>query len=138
MQGKVKWFGQQKGYGFITAEDGRTDYYYHVSNVQGADLPSIGDKVTFTPSSGPKGLVAKEVCMASREPAASGKHFCHACHHTVMPRVVVSHGEATHSVCPICGEVIRIFGSSGALLDLVSDWYWSFFIWLNKVFGRGK
>ena len=67
MKGTVKWFSQEKGYGFITAE-GNQDYFFGVRDVIGAVLPATGSQVTFTPSTGPKGPKAIEITILSRPP----------------------------------------------------------------------
>jgi CspA family cold shock protein len=48
-QGTVKWFNDQKGYGFIQPEDGSKDVFVHISAVERAGLRSLseGQKVTF-------------------------------------------------------------------------------------------
>lgn len=46
MKGKIKWFGKEKGFGFITGEDG-LDIFFHISNVKGSELPDSGDAVSF-------------------------------------------------------------------------------------------
>lgn len=59
--GKVKWFNDAKGFGFIES-DGK-DFFVHFSEVQGAGFKSLkeGDKVSFDTASSPKGMVAKNV-----------------------------------------------------------------------------
>ena len=44
--GKVKWFNAEKGYGFITADDG-TDIFVHYSAIQGEDRKSVGRERVF-------------------------------------------------------------------------------------------
>ncbi|MBL8908021.1 MAG: cold-shock protein [Rhizobiales bacterium] len=48
-QGTVKWFNDQKGYGFIQPDDGSKDVFVHISAVERAGLRSLneGQKVTF-------------------------------------------------------------------------------------------
>ena len=62
MTGKVKWFNGNKGYGFITAEDGR-DLFVHYSGIKGEGLKSLneGDKVECEVTKGPKGPQAANV-----------------------------------------------------------------------------
>ncbi len=61
--GKVKWFNNQKGYGFITPESGSGDVFVHYSAVQGDGYKSLneGDSVTFEVVKGPKGEQAANV-----------------------------------------------------------------------------
>lgn len=61
-KGTVKWFSNQKGYGFITPEDGN-DVFVHHSEIQGDGYKSLeeGQKVEFEITDGPKGDQAKNV-----------------------------------------------------------------------------
>ena len=61
-KGKVKWFNQQKGYGFITAEDGN-DVFVHYSglNMEGVKSLEEGAAVTFEITDGAKGPQATNV-----------------------------------------------------------------------------
>jgi CspA family cold shock protein len=60
--GKVKWFNNTKGYGFISRETG-DDIFVHHSAIQGSGFKSLneGDTVEFSVSKGPKGLAASDV-----------------------------------------------------------------------------
>jgi CspA family cold shock protein len=60
--GTVKWFNDQKGYGFITQEEGG-DVFVHHSAIEGAGFRSLteGDPVEFEVTQGPKGLQATSV-----------------------------------------------------------------------------
>ncbi len=62
MKGKVKWFNGQKGYGFITMEDGK-DVFVHYSNIEAKGFRSLeeGDEVEFEVTQGNKGLQADKV-----------------------------------------------------------------------------
>lgn len=60
--GTVKWFNNQKGYGFITPESGK-DVFVHHSEIQGDGYKSLeeGQKVKFEITDGPKGEQATNV-----------------------------------------------------------------------------
>ena len=57
LQGKVKWFNQNKGFGFIEREDKEKDVFVHVSAVRDAGMNGLvdGQALTFDVEDGPKG-----------------------------------------------------------------------------------
>ncbi len=61
--GKVKWFNDAKGFGFITPDDGSKDCFVHHTAIQASGFKSLaeGDKVQFEIVKGEKGPAAANV-----------------------------------------------------------------------------
>ncbi len=66
-QGTVKWFNAEKGYGFITLDEGGQDVFVHFSAIEmtGYKVLEEGQKVTFEVGQGAKGPQAESVKLAS-------------------------------------------------------------------------
>ncbi len=61
-QGTVKWFNNEKGYGFVSRNSG-DDVFVHHTAIQGGGFKSLneGDRIEFEVAKGPKGLQAQNV-----------------------------------------------------------------------------
>ena len=62
-KGTVKWFSEQKGYGFITPDDGGKDLFVHFSNIVGEGYRNLqdGQTVEYEAAQGQKGPEAQNV-----------------------------------------------------------------------------
>ena len=62
-EGVVKWFSEEKGFGFITPDDGSKDHFVHFSEIVGSGFRNLaeGQRVTFESQQGPKGPQAASV-----------------------------------------------------------------------------
>ena len=68
MRGKVKWFSERKGYGFLTKDDGTGYVFVHFSSIEGEGYKSLkeGETVEFNVIDSPKGPKATNVTRISQ------------------------------------------------------------------------
>lgn len=68
-RGKVKWFNENRGYGFIRRETGGNEVYVHYSHITGEGFRTLseGELVEFDISEGERGLEARNVSKVEQE-----------------------------------------------------------------------
>ena len=66
LTGKVKWFNESKGFGFITQDNGGADVFVHFRAIEGGGFKTLaeGQAVKFSTEQGQKGLQAVNVTLA--------------------------------------------------------------------------
>lgn len=73
-KGKVKWFSNVKGYGFLEKEGSTQDIFVHYSSIQGEGYKKLteGEEVTFEITQGEKGPQATQVVRSKKPQAKEG------------------------------------------------------------------
>ena len=118
MQGKVKSFSSDKGYGLIIGPDDQ-EYYFNVSDTRGP-LPSIGATVTFITTRGNMAGKAKATAVSMVQKAHAPAYtqegpeapddrpICQGCGKPMVPRIIIKKGRPMSSVCPNCGATYQV------------------------------
>ncbi len=62
-RGTVKWFNEEKGYGFISPDEGGEDLFVHYTGIEGTGFRSLteGERVSYEPARGRRGEEAQNV-----------------------------------------------------------------------------
>ncbi|MGH8003489.1 MAG: cold-shock protein [Limisphaerales bacterium] len=73
-RGKVKWFNEKKGFGFIVEAGGGSDIFVHYTAIASDGFKTLteGEEVEFTLTQGPKGPQATNVVRLKRQEAKQG------------------------------------------------------------------
>ena len=138
LEGRIKWYDQRKGYGFIFLQGMKKDIFFHVSDIR-ENLPPIGgERVIFLLDSNEKGAIARDIefrssphTLACNELRTSHNTHktpddrinCPTCGKKIVPRVVFDRGEADHSVCPFCMSIVEF---NWAPIPTAEPWLTSF------------
>ena len=122
MKGKIKFFKEQEGYGFILGENGN-EYYFNVHDIKSFDTPPrMGDLAEFNvKESTAKNKKDKafdvEITKGESTESISRKEnrhrddriTCPHCGRKIVPRLVTYRGAPEKSLCPYCGTKIETF-----------------------------
>lgn len=122
MEGQVKWFSEQKGYGFIIGEDG-IERFFGIRDIAGVELPHNEDTVSFEPAEGEKGPKAANVSITWKaDHRVDDRPICDSCGRKMTPRIIpgspLVHGQGSwtpvpkKSIFPFCGSIYQEFPAS--------------------------
>jgi len=122
LEGKIKRLVRERGFGFITAEDGK-DVFFHRSALAGEDFDALeeGTSVEFDLERGPKGPRAMNVRVGDpfRKQKGGGlmQAYCVKCRAKREMRdtkaIIMKNGRpATQGICPTCGTKMFRIGKS--------------------------
>lgn len=123
LEGHIKTFSEAKRTGFITGNNA-IDYFFHLNEVKGIDMPHEGDVVCFLPAANDRGPLATTVVIKEKNPVylqqgLDNKVTCAHCHARMEPRVIFEKGNPVRSVCTQCGELIKDFDSGSQVVTWV-------------------
>jgi CspA family cold shock protein len=117
-KGTIKWFSQEKGYGFIDGNDG-VRRFFHVADTVGDFSPKTGIFILFEPRQDRKGPRAVGVrlnpdsLMEVGPTHPDGRVSCPHCSRLIVPRMTFWYGRPNRSFCPYCAGEVRNFFSEG-------------------------
>ncbi len=118
--GMVKFYSEEKGYGFIYHKYRQEDIFFHINDWKNPSVPCANDDVEFEIAEASKQGKEKAINIILVKSSTEKKDenftknddriICTGCKKKIVPRIITSKGSATHTMCPYCGEVIKKFG----------------------------
>jgi CspA family cold shock protein len=126
-KGTIKWFSQEKGYGFIDGNDG-VRRFFHVADTMGDFSPKTGNFILFEPREDRKGPRAVGIhlnpdsLVEVGRTRLDGRISCPHCSRLIVPRMTFWYGRPNRSFCPYCAGEVRNFlreGPAGIFLEMI-------------------
>lgn len=114
--GTVKFYSNEKGYGFIFNDETKKDIYFHINDWSNPTVPTGNDDVIFDIHTSGNGkqkainiVLSKTANDKKRETFSKNddRIKCPSCGKKIVPRIVTYAGKPTHSLCPYCATIVR-------------------------------
>lgn len=117
MKGTVKFYQEQKGYGFIFSSEINEDIYFNIKEWKNESIPNGNDEVEFQLDENKKGKFALNInllksALEKKEEQSAKKDdriICFNCNKKIVPRIMYLNAAPYSSHCPYCGEAIKKF-----------------------------
>ncbi|AEE26491.1 cold-shock protein [Francisella hispaniensis] len=117
MQGTVKFYNKDKGYGFIYSEESEKDFFFSINDWKNPTVPNGSDDVEFEVAQSKKGEKAISIKLLKSAEDKKQQQFnsndsritCPSCSRKIVPRMITYKGEPEKSVCPYCAALIKSF-----------------------------
>lgn len=117
-KGTIKFYNNEKGFGFIFDEETKSDIYFHINDWKNGSVPNGNDDVKFDLSKSknnkPKAININLLKSANDKKQENfskndDRVICHGCNKKIVPRVITDHGTPMKSICPYCATEIAKF-----------------------------
>jgi cold shock CspA family protein len=117
MNGTVKFYNSEKGYGFIITSQHYSDVFFHINDWKSSSAPDLNDEVEFeikldkTKYKAINIFVTKTAIQKKQEirDRNDDRIICHGCNKRIVPRMITFQGSPDKSVCPYCATTIMEF-----------------------------
>lgn len=120
MHGTIKFYNNEKGFGFIFTDEVVDDVYFHVNDWKNASVPCGNDDVEFELSKSQNGkskainiILSKSSSDKRQENFAKNddRVICLGCNKKIVPRIITHYGKPINSLCPYCGTEVKKFSA---------------------------
>jgi cold shock CspA family protein len=112
MQGWIKFYNKEKGYGFIYTSEDTQDISFGINEWRSAEQPQAGYEVDFEATANKKGgfkAINVFLIKKNEDKSPDERISCPCCHKKIVPRISFYKGSPRRSYCPYCGGVVKKF-----------------------------
>ena len=115
-KGTVKFYNNEKGYGFIFCDETKKDIYFYINDWNNPSVPIGNDDVVFDvhiSNNGKQKAINIILIKAANDKKKENftknddRIICPSCRKKIVPRIVTYAGNPTHSLCPYCASTVK-------------------------------